>query len=124
MSSLVKILADMHASRAIILCYNEFDYGSITPDILQRISMSHGLSAIVHKTAICDFSKRMPTYNLHNLCTDRIVNAVFNDISKSFSAKSPKIRIANDCCTKPDCPTAIFYECVVNAISETIKSLN
>ena len=118
MSSLIKILADMHASRAIILCYSEFDYGSITPDTLQQISTSHGVSAIIHKSAICDFKKRMPTYNLHNLSTDRLVNAVFDDIVKSFSVGSPKIRVANGCCTKPNCPTAIFYECVVNTISE------
>lgn len=120
---LVEILAYMHALRVVIVCHNEFEYGTISQLQFGRISRSHGLSAVVHHHAIRKFKEKMPSYDIRNLNTERLVCATFDDIEESFRTNSPKIRIANGCCTKLDCPTKIFYGCVVEAVTETIKSI-
>jgi len=72
---------------------------------------------MITKVADSFFKKKLPDYRLANLLTDKLTQNVLKLLNK----ESPTVTIPNGCCSSKDCPTKLYYECVLDAVDLFMK---
>lgn len=66
----------------------------------------------VENEAILSFKKILPLYSIGKLSTSQLVE----NVMKNIFPRKKNIFIPNGCCSLPNCPIKIFYDCVVDVI--------
>lgn len=109
-----KLLAQVQASNQVICAEYEYDNPVLeTKQFIEFFCNKDNQQEILNKTSEL-FAIKLPDYNLNNLLTDKLLQNVLNILKKHSTDK--KIKIPNGCCSLQNCPTKIYYECVLQAI--------
>jgi|SaaInlStandDraft_4_1057021.scaffolds.fasta_scaffold03539_5 hypothetical protein len=114
--SLQKMLAEMQASNAIVICKNIFPNN--IKDQLKFGKVTMDKHVVCHKAKKI-FKLHMPEYNIRNLCTDKLTDNAIQTMKSQLSIK--QFHVSNGCCNNEKCPTKMFYQSVVEAVEQLCK---
>jgi hypothetical protein len=107
-----QLLASVQASNQVVCATYEYD----NPLLETKQScdfFQNNFETVLNKSKEI-FTVKLPNYNLENLLVSKLLQNVLDNLKSHASDK--KIKIPNGCCSLANCPTKIYYECILKVI--------